>query len=405
MKSDIHDYKKRLGGVEKKIERDHEVSEENKALIWRFRDNCFSEGMSLARIVRYLYCLRDLAVWLGKGFEAATKDELRTVVARIERMEHYADATKYEYKMTLKKLYRWLKDSERPEETAWLKLRRKNSEKRLPHELLSPEDVERLIEQTRSTRDRALVSLLYETGCRVGEFLTLRIRNVEFDEFGARLHLSGKTGERKIRVVNAVQALTEWLNRHPQRSDPESFIWVREGSGQLISYAALCKVIRVAAERCGLGKTKRLHPHNFRHSRATYLANYLTEQQLKVFFGWEQASKMAAVYVHLSGQDMDRALLGSVYGIEGFESRNTKPAVAETVGCLRCKEINSPSNRFCYRCGEPLGQDEQQKATVAAFKRKAADTLMDELVKDPEVVSLLLRKIKEHGLGEIAESL
>lgn len=58
-----------------------------------------------------------------------------------------------------------------------------------------------------------------------------------------------------------------------------------------------------------------MNPHNFRHSRATYLANFLTEAQMKEYFGWQQDSKMAGVHVHLSGRDVDNALL-RVYGIE-----------------------------------------------------------------------------------------
>lgn len=52
---------------------------------------------------------------------------------------------------------------------------------------------------------------------------------------------------------------------------------------------------------------KRCNPHIFRHSRATLLAQHLTEAQLKQVFGWTQSSKMASVYVHLSGRDNDDA--------------------------------------------------------------------------------------------------
>lgn len=36
---------------------------------------------------------------------------------------------------------------------------------------------------------------------------------------------------------------------------------------------------------------------------------------MKEFFGWVQASNMASIYVHLSGRDVDNALL-KVYGIQ-----------------------------------------------------------------------------------------
>ncbi len=57
----------------------------------------------------------------------------------------------------------------------------------------------------------------------------------------------------------------------------------------------------------------------FRHSRLTHLAKILTEQELKVFAGWVQSSKMAGTYVRLSARDTDEAILGKVYGIKKEE--------------------------------------------------------------------------------------
>ena len=57
------------------------------------------------------------------------------------------------------------------------------------------------------------------------------------------------------------------------------------------------------------GINKKIHPHLFRHSRGTYMANYLTEAQMNAYFGWVQGSGMPSIYVHLSGRDIDDAVL------------------------------------------------------------------------------------------------
>jgi len=44
-------------------------------------------------------------------------------------------------------------------------------------------------------RDKAFISLLYESGCRIGELLNLKIKNVEFDANGAVLIVNVKTGQ------------------------------------------------------------------------------------------------------------------------------------------------------------------------------------------------------------------
>ena len=57
----------------------------------------------------------------------------------------------------------------------------------------------------------------------------------------------------------------------------------------------------------GAGIEKPVDPHHFRHSRATYLANYLTEAQMCEWFGWVRGSRVPGRYVHLSSRDIDRA--------------------------------------------------------------------------------------------------
>ena len=66
-------------------------------------------------------------------------------------------------------------------------------------------------------------------------------------------------------------------------------------------------MLNVTAQKAYVGK--KCNPDLFRHSRATFLSKHLTEAEMKEYFGWTQASDMAAVYVHLSGRDVDSALL------------------------------------------------------------------------------------------------
>lgn len=64
-----------------------------------------------------------------------------------------------------------------------------------------------------------------------------------------------------------------------------------------------------------------MNPHAFRPASATHLANILTEAQMKEFIGWIQDSDMASVYVHLSGRDVDRAIL-KLYGMMMDDERS-----------------------------------------------------------------------------------
>ena len=56
-------------------------------------------------------------------------------------------------------------------------------------------------------RDKALISVLYKNGCRIGEILTLKVRNVEVDANGVVLIVNGETGQRKVRLIHSVPRL------------------------------------------------------------------------------------------------------------------------------------------------------------------------------------------------------
>jgi len=70
-----------------------------------------AEGLSRARIWKCLSTLRRLVELLGKPFEEATKDDIVELIAKIER-RGYAEWTKHDYKVILRKFYKWLRGTE-----------------------------------------------------------------------------------------------------------------------------------------------------------------------------------------------------------------------------------------------------------------------------------------------------
>ncbi len=162
------------------------------------------------------------------------------------------------------------------------------------------------------------MACLYETGCRIGELLFLRLKHAVIDQYGAQLRVSGKTGARRLRIILSVPYLTAWLNRHPQKEEPSARLWCNS-KGRVMSYGGMRSMLDRLGRRAGVKKA--LNPHMFRHSRATHLANHLTEAQMKEYFGWVQGSDMASIYVHLSGRDVDHAIL-KLYGITNDENQN-----------------------------------------------------------------------------------
>jgi len=119
-----------------------------------------------------------IARWLNKPFEDAAKEDILKLVQKVE-LSDYSDWTKHDYKAMLKIFYRWLRGTEEyPEEVKWIRPGRRRK-KILPEELLTEDEVKKMVQVARNQRDKAFVLVLYESGCRIGEILSLKIMNVQ----------------------------------------------------------------------------------------------------------------------------------------------------------------------------------------------------------------------------------
>lgn len=325
----------------------------------------------------------------GNHSKKITKEDISRLVREIEEKD-YTDWTKHDYKLILKIFFRWFKKTEEyPEEVKWIRLKVGKGHL-LPEEILTEDEVKRLAECATSLRDKAFILILYESGCRIGEILSLRIRNVQFDNYGAVLIVSGKTGDRRVRVIASAPKLAAGIDNHPFKEDIDAPLWINMSMNNrngVFSYGPSKTMLKETAMRAGI--RKRIHPHLFRHSRATFLANHLTEAQLKQHFGWVQASEMASTYVHLSSRELDNTLL-NLGGIQ--VEKKEKETALRTIACPRCAEKNSPESKFCMRCGSPL--DVKTALKVDELRAKA-DKLMNILIQDPEILERLLDKIEE----------
>ncbi len=141
-------------------------------------------------------------------------------------------------------------------------------------EFLGPEETARLVENgnyrsAHPHRDRAILEVLYATGCRVSELCGLRVHDAHLDAGYVRLFGKGS----KERVVplggQAVSALRSYLElERPALADGSDALFL--GSrGVAIHRISVWKIVKKAAEGARVGG--RAYPHALRHSFATHL--------------------------------------------------------------------------------------------------------------------------------------
>ena len=147
-------------------------------------------------------------------------------------------------------------------------------EKKVP-EIMSPEEVIRLLEQPtgdtpKEIRDKAMLELLYATGIRVTELITLRISDVNM-QLGVIL-CRDRTKERIIPFGAAARnALARYLEgtRDAMLENKASDVLFANCSGQPMSRQGFWKLIKYYAKKAGIKAD--ITPHTLRHSFAAHL--------------------------------------------------------------------------------------------------------------------------------------
>jgi site-specific recombinase XerD len=301
---------------------------------------------TIARVVRELRYILPL---LGKDAKNATKEDIEGLILQVNGCGK-APASRRKIKQTLKTFYRWLLGSEEyPSIVKWIKPGRVELLK-MPDELLTEDEIAMLLGACRNQRDKTIISLLYDTGMRVGELLNLKVRDIVLNKDSPSYAMvDGKTGKRRVTLMLSVPYIANYLNDRVKERAPESALFLTNYDNP-VDYANVRKILHDLKERSGI--KKRIHPHLFRHSRATFYGNKMTEQQLKKYFGWAGGSQMAAVYVHLSGKDVDNAIYNA-NGITNGNVDSTKPKLTMKT-CYKCHLVNEATARHCVNCGSPL---------------------------------------------------
>ena len=130
---------------------------------------------------------------------------------------------------------------------------------------LEPSELERLLTTPGSLRDKAIIEVLFSTGLRVSELVSLDKDSINFvrGEFSVR----GKGG--KVRPVYLSDGAKEILSSYlATRKDLEAALFVSQKEKRLTS-RSVQRIVRSQAQKAGL--TKKVTPHTLRHSFGTDL--------------------------------------------------------------------------------------------------------------------------------------
>ncbi|SFP25157.1 site-specific tyrosine recombinase XerD [Tranquillimonas alkanivorans] len=266
-------------------------------------------------LLAYARDLKDFAGWLdarGLDFQSAQRGDVEAYLIHCDA-QGLAVSTRARRLSAIKQLYRFAFEEGWRSDNPAIQVRGPGRTKRLP-KTLSVEDVDRLIEASRATgrtpadrlRNTCLMELLYATGMRVSELVSLPLAAAKGDP--RMLLVRGKGGKERLVPLSppARAAMAAWLaereaqdaRAEAERKPHSRFLFPSRGAAGHLTRHRFYMLIKELAVAGGVDPTK-VTPHTLRHAFATHLlANGADLRSIQTLLGHADVST-TEIYTHV----------------------------------------------------------------------------------------------------------
>lgn len=187
-------------------------------------------------------------------------------------------------------------------------------------QIISVDDASRMVRATLDLRDRAILLMLFKTGVRVGELISLDIDDVDFEK--QTLYLK-PTAKRSNRVVffddESARVLRRWIaareTRYRKRNERALFIGV---PGNRLGRTRVFEIARDAAERVGLHDPNsdrpedHFSPHCCRHWFTTHLIRSGMPRDYIKWLRGDAIVEAIDIYNHIDPEDVKRSYMAHI---------------------------------------------------------------------------------------------
>ena len=224
----------------------------------------------------YVRDVRQFSVWMeerGVDLTGAAQDDVKEYVRYLER-HGKSNATVVRSVASLKSFYGYLMTLHAVPANPAKGFKPNRVERRLPA-ILTNKEVDLFLEQPdvsdpKGCRDKAMLELLYATGIRVSELISLDLSDINLS--ANFLRCRGRTKERIVPLYKAaVKALSAYVSEvRPQLlEDPNETALFVNMNGERMSRQGFWKIVKHYQDKADIKKD--ITPHTLRHSFAAHL--------------------------------------------------------------------------------------------------------------------------------------
>jgi site-specific recombinase XerD len=164
--------------------------------------------------------------------------------------------------------------------------------------VLSVEEVQSLLNSFTNVKHKAIFTLCYSAGLRVGEILNLKVQDIDSDRMQVRIN-QGKGQKDRYSILS--EKVLVLLRSYVKEYKPTMYLFEGQGGGQYSS-SSIQALMRRHRKKCGI--TKKATPHTLRHSFATHLLDNGTDTRfIQELLGHKHIST-TQIYTHVSSRSM-----------------------------------------------------------------------------------------------------
>ncbi|BAE83960.1 hypothetical protein DSY2171 [Desulfitobacterium hafniense Y51] len=223
------------------------------------------EGLSDLTLKGYGIELRIFAEHVHKAADEITTADLRLYLGEFKGLRLSSISGKLS---VLKSFFSWLAAEDILLKDPSRKIKPPKKEKRIP-KALSIEELEMLREACITPRERALIEVMYATGCRLSEVQKMNRDDVDYQTMSASVIGKGNKERTVYFSYKAMYHLKKYLMR---RADEAEALFITERRPyRRLSARGIQREVKLIADRSEVRKN--VHPHVLRHTFATLMLN------------------------------------------------------------------------------------------------------------------------------------
>lgn len=241
------------------------------------------KGLAKSSLTHYRRILENFTLNMHKDIKAITANDIRLYLWQYEKTRNIGKSALDDKRRVLNSFFTWLVRENIIDKNPMLQIDPIKFERSL-REPLSKLELEQMRSVCETPREKALLEMLYSTGCRVSELIALNRQDIDYSN--NRVKVLGKGNKERYCFLNAKAQLSIKKYLFSRADDSEALFVAGKRPYNRLGKGTIEKEIKSIGKRAGINRD--VFPHLLRHTFATHMLEHEAElSEVQAMLGHE----------------------------------------------------------------------------------------------------------------------